>query len=158
MGPGSEERPFWRFRGRIGGFWRRSLSPCCRPGLGRTARYAAGCNACARSSKLAWPAGRVMVTCPSRSSSQRTLVRVMPTTRPAPSYSMLWPSGVDDAVVGSCSRRENRLEVIEQPRTAPLSEVQMRASIEHNPPTVGVDNALLLVLHGRHDTRGWRQR
>jgi hypothetical protein len=46
--------------------------------------------------------------------------------------------------------------VIEQPRAATLGQVQMRAGVEHNPPAIRIDDALLLTLHRRHDTRWGR--
>jgi hypothetical protein len=42
--------------------------------------------------------------------------------------------------------------MVEQPAAATLREVQVRARVEYDPPTVGVNNVLLVTRHRRHDT------
>lgn len=51
------------------------------------------------------------------------------------------------AVVRACNRREDRLDVIEQPRAATLSKVQVRAGVEHDPPAIWIDDTPLVILH-----------
>lgn len=62
------------------------------------------------------------------------------------------------AIVRPRDRREDRIEMVQQPVAAAQGEVQMRASIEYDPSALWVDGALLVILHGCHDTTGWRRR
>ncbi len=55
-------------------------------------------------------------------------------------------------MVGPRDRLEDRLDVVEQPVAAALGEVQVRAGVEYDPPTVGVNSVLFVTLHGCHDT------
>jgi hypothetical protein len=42
--------------------------------------------------------------------------------------------------------------MVEQLAAATLREVQVRARVEYDPPTVGVNNVLLVTRHRCHDT------
>jgi hypothetical protein len=61
-------------------------------------------------------------------------------------------------IVGASDRRDDRLKVVEQPTAAALGEVQVRPGVEDDPAAIGIGSALLIALHGCHDTRGCRQR
>ncbi len=52
------------------------------------------------------------------------------------------------AIVGPGDRCEDLVKVVEQPGATAFCEMRMRSCIEHDLPTVWIDDALLLGGHG----------
>ncbi len=89
-----------------------------------------------------------------RNDPTRDVIEVYDNPHPSPRHEGVltvealasWP-WIMLAEVGSRNRRKDRLDVIEQPRTAALGQMKMRAGVEHDAPAIRVDDALLLMLH-----------